>query len=107
MVIEWLKVQVAAEQRESFIQQDEQIWTAFLSQQPGFLGKEVWIDPKESNHVVFVIRWVDRESWKAIPPQLLADTDKRFAQTLGEVTHAIIETGEYQVRKFPQSRSQP
>ena len=104
MVIEWLKIQVAPGQRENFVQKDGEIWTAFLSQQPGFLGKETWIDPKQSDQVVFVIRWASREDWKAIPQQLLADTDKRFAESLGKVDHKIIETGEYQVRRFPQPR---
>jgi uncharacterized protein (TIGR03792 family) len=105
MVIEWLKIQIAPGQRERYVQKDEEIWTTFLSQQSGFLSKETWIDPKQSDQVVFIIRWASREAWKAIPPQLLADTDQRFAQALGEISHKIIEAGEYQVRKFPQTRS--
>lgn len=105
MVIEWLKFRIASGLREKYIQKDEEIWTAFLAQCPGFLSKETWIDPKESNQIVFVIRWVSREEWKAIPAQVLAETEKRFAQEMGEGAYEMIETGEYQVRRFPQTRS--
>ncbi|MDJ0549362.1 MAG: TIGR03792 family protein, partial [Microcystis sp. M49637_WE12] len=45
MVIEWLEFQVKPEAREKFIQKDQEIWTKFLAKQPGFLGKELWINP--------------------------------------------------------------
>ena len=105
MVIEWLKVQVAPELREKFIQKDEEIWTKQLSQHPGYLAKEVWIDPAHTDIVVFVIRWATREAWKAIRTKELEATEKLFAQQLGTGTYKIIEAGEYQVRKFPQGRS--
>ena len=105
MVIEWLKFRISPGLREKYIQKDEEIWTTFLAQYPGFLSKEAWIDPKESNQIAFVIRWASREEWKAIPQQALADAEKRFDQEMGEGAYELIEAGEYQVRKFPQTRS--
>jgi uncharacterized protein (TIGR03792 family) len=102
MVIEWLKIQVSPELRQRFILKDNEIWTATLSRYPGFLGKEVWLDPQKANEVVLVIRWTDRESWKAVPADVLEQTDRQFAQQMGVGTNRIIEAGEYQVRKFPQ-----
>lgn len=105
MVIEWLKIQVDPALREEYIQKDNEIWTKQLSQQPGYLSKEVWIDPIHTDIVVLVIRWATREAWKAVPSGTLAETEKRFVQAMGDGAHKIIETGEYQVRKFPQARS--
>ena len=102
MVIEWLKIKLAPGLREKYVQKDEEIWTALLVQYPGFLGKEVWIDPKESNEVILVIRWIDRAAWKAVPVEALEETEKRFAQEMGEGTYQMIEEREFQVRKFPQ-----
>ena len=57
MVIEWLKIKVASELREKFIAKDAEIWTARLSGYPGFLSKEVWINPEAPTEVVLIIRW--------------------------------------------------
>ncbi len=105
MVIEWLKVQVDPPLREKYIQKDDEVWTKQLSQYPGYLSKEVWIDPIHTDIVVLVIRWATRDAWKAVPAEALESTEKRFTQAMGGGNYKIIETGEYQVRKFPQSRS--
>lgn len=103
MVIEWLKMKVNPDLREKFIQIDEKIWTAQLAQNPGFAGKEVWIDPNHADQVVLVIRWTDREAWKSIPIEQLNKTEQQFAQQMGKDTYQLIEAGEYQIRKFPQT----
>ncbi|MGV2827073.1 TIGR03792 family protein [Myxosarcina sp. GI1(2024)] len=100
MVIEWLKFRVAPETREKFIRQDEAIWTATLSQQPGFVGKEVWLDPSKSNEVIFVIRWQSRQQWKAVPLEVLTATDRQFAEAMGGTQYKMLESKEFQIRKF-------
>jgi uncharacterized protein (TIGR03792 family) len=101
MVIEWLKFRVVPQSREKFIENDERIWTATLSKYPGFLGKEIWIVPKTENEITLVIRWQTRENWKAVPQDVLMATEQTFAQAMGKNKYQMIETGEYQVRKFP------
>jgi len=100
MVIEWLKVRVSPELREKFIQKDAEIWTATLASYPGFLGKEVWINPETSSEVVLIIRWESLEAWKAIPQDQLEQTEQQFTQEFGE-QQEIIEATQYKVRKFP------
>lgn len=99
MVIEWLRIKVLPELREQYIQKDAEIWTAALVNTPGFLSKEVWIDPTQLSEVVIVIRWATREQWKAFPPDRLALLEEQFAQVM-PAGHKIVETGEYQIRKF-------
>jgi uncharacterized protein (TIGR03792 family) len=100
MVIEWLKIRVSPELREKFIEKDAEIWTAMLSGYPGFLSKEVWINPETPAEVVIIIRWETLEQWKAIPAKSLAKTEKLFTSLFGE-PQEIIESAQYQVRKFP------
>jgi uncharacterized protein (TIGR03792 family) len=102
MVIEWLKFRVSPELREKFIQKDAEIWTAALSQYPGFLSKEVWINPEVPTEVVLMIRWATLEDWKSVPPEPLAEAEQRFTKEFGE-PQEIIEAAQYQVRKFPNS----
>lgn len=101
MVVEWLKMQVAEELRETFIQKDEAIWTAALAKYPGFLGKQVWINPEKPEEIVLVIHWADLEAWKSIPADVAEATEKRFAEQMGAGTYKLVEAAEYHVRKFP------
>ena len=101
MVIEWLKFKVSPEKREEFIDKDTQIWTPALARCAGFLGKEVWIDPQDSTIVVFVIRWATRQEWESVPQDLLEKTEQQFTESMDN-SYQLIESGEYQVRKFPQ-----
>lgn len=105
MVIEWLRFRVASESREKFIQKDEEIWTTALSTYPGFLGKEVWIEPDAPNEVICTIRWQTRSEWKSIPVEDLAGIEMKFSQEMGKVKYKMLESKEYQIRKFPLPRT--
>ncbi len=102
VVIELLRFQVVFELREKFIQKDAEIWTHALASYPGFLGKEVWINPNNHTEVILVIHWATREQWKSIPTEQLKKIEARFAQQMGK-TYKLIDSVEYQVRKFSQS----
>lgn len=103
MVIEWLKFRVDSAGREEFIQQDDKIWTASLSTYPGFLGKEVWIEPNAAGKVIFTIHWQTREQWKSIPVEDLVKIEQKFSAVMEEmkIKYKMIESKEYQIRKFP------
>lgn len=101
MVIEWLGFRVEPELREKFIAEDEKIWTPVLAASPGFLGKETWIEPGMSDRVYFVIRWQTREQWKAVPVKLLEETEAKFMSAMGQGNYEMLESKEYQIRKFP------
>jgi uncharacterized protein (TIGR03792 family) len=100
MVIEWLKFRVQPEIREKFIEQDQAIWTKALATQSGFLDKEVWINPDVADEIIVVIRWQTREQWKAIAPELLAQTEEIFNASMEKDSYEIIEAKEHHIRKF-------
>ncbi|MEO1340764.1 MAG: TIGR03792 family protein [Cyanobacteria bacterium J06635_13] len=103
MVIEWLEFQVDSDSREQFIQQDEKIWTAALSTYPGFLGKEVWIEPNAPDKIIFAIRWQTREQWKSIPVSDLVKIEQNFSKIMADrsINYRMTVSNEYQIRKFP------
>lgn len=101
VVIELLKVKVTPELREQYLQKDAEIWTQALAGCPGFLGKEVWLNPKEPTEVILIIRWASREQWKSISLKLLNAVEQQFTQQLGNA-YQIVDAAEYQVRKLPQ-----
>jgi len=101
VVIELLKFQVDPNLRESFIQKDAEIWTTALAKYPGFLSKEVWINPSNPSEVTLIVRWATREQWKAISQADLTAIESKFFQAMGDDTYQMIEFAEYQIRKFP------
>lgn len=101
MIIELLRVKVPPAQREKYIQKDAEIWTTALAKYPGFLGKEIWINPNDPTEVVLIIQWATKEDWKAVPQAEIDAIDQEFNQALG-FPNQLVESSEYQVRKFPQ-----
>lgn len=102
MIIEWLKFEVALESKQKFIEFDEKIWTQFLGSYPGYLGKEVWLNPFVDKEIIVLVRWNSREQWKVIPEAIVQETEAKFAAAVGKNNYRILESGEYQVRKFHQ-----
>ncbi|MGH1394597.1 MAG: TIGR03792 family protein [Trichormus sp.] len=96
MVIEFLKFKVAPDTRENYLQQDAAIWTTALAKYPGFLGKEVWLNPQDPTEVTLIIRWQTKAQWQAIPPEDLAAIEQKFTQALPN-NHHLIESKEYQL----------
>lgn len=99
MVIEWLTFAVDPDNRETFIRLDNEIWTAALSEYPGFISKEVWISPDLLDQVVFMVRWQTREQWKAIPQDVLEAIEQQFDEAVN-FSYRIIDAREYQVRRY-------
>lgn len=97
MVIELLIVEVAIEDREKYLQIDREIWTKAIAQFPGFISKEVWLNPDRPTEVNLIIRWRSREEWKSISTQLLEEIECQFALKMGNTRHKIVELVEYQV----------
>jgi uncharacterized protein (TIGR03792 family) len=95
MIIEWLRFQLPPEKLEQFILRDEEVWTAGLRSFPGFLGKEILVDPVQ-NEVVMLIRWETKELWKSVPQSTINELDAQ----MGEFQMPIAESREYQVGKF-------
>ncbi|WP_390625466.1 MULTISPECIES: TIGR03792 family protein [Nostoc] len=75
------------------------MWTIALAEYPKFLGKKVWISPNDHTEVILMIRWATLEQLKALPQADLPTIEDKFIQLLGE-SSPIVESAEYQVRKF-------
>jgi uncharacterized protein (TIGR03792 family) len=78
VVIEFLTVDVAPDQRDAWLERDDAVWTAFLAQQPGFLGKERWVARDDPSRVHLVISWASWAAWEAVPDAEMAEIDARM-----------------------------
>jgi hypothetical protein len=48
MAIEWLTIEVPEADRDRFMVTDREIWTTFLANCPGFIRKQVWVNPEQT-----------------------------------------------------------
>ena len=64
-VVEQLRLQVATEHREIWLNGERSTWQPWLEAQSGFLGRDLYWDP-ERQEALLLIRWASREQWKAI-----------------------------------------
>jgi len=98
LVIEWLKFKVPPELHEQYIQSDAKVWTPALANHPGFLGKEVWLNPNDRTEIVIVVRWASREQWKSFPQPQLEQLEFEIAEMIG-CTCQLLEAREYHLYK--------
>lgn len=94
VVVEHLRLKVPAEARQAWISAEQGSWEPWLAQQKGFLDRQLLWDPATEEGTL-LIRWADREHWKAIPPQEMQAVQERFEQL------ARAATGESHGNPFP------
>ncbi len=83
MVIEWLSFRIDPADQPAWRAADAAIWTPALAAQPGYLGKECWVDRADPASLSLVIRWQSHAAWQAVPRDLLEATEAAFRARLG------------------------
>jgi uncharacterized protein (TIGR03792 family) len=94
VVVEHLRLKVPAEARQAWINAEQGSWEPWLAQQKGFLDRQLLWDPA-SEEGTLLIRWRDRDHWKAIPAAELEAVQERFEQL------ARTATGQSDGNPFP------
>ncbi|MEO1132023.1 MAG: TIGR03792 family protein [Cyanobacteria bacterium J06639_1] len=98
--IEILEFAIPVEQQAEFIERDERVWGKALSEQPGFLYRQIWFVPNAPDRVKIAIYWASREQWKAFPSDLQADLDLQMQP----FDKALVNVEEYALQS-PASQS--
>jgi uncharacterized protein (TIGR03792 family) len=96
MIIEWLRYRVPTEFQTAFLEADARLWTQTLAAQPGFLGKESWLEPADAQTLTLVIRWASLAEWKSIPVSVLETADRAFITALGK-NFEMLESRSFEV----------
>ena len=91
MVIEFLTFDVKPEERDEWLEVEEQTWSRFLERQAGFVSKQIWSEHGNVGQVHAMIRWTDMESWHAIPADELAAVDASMAHWFRDCTMKVYD----------------
>ena len=84
MVIEFLTFTVPTSIQKQWKALDEAVWTRFLEKQEGFVQKELWQSPEDTEKLHAVIWWRDKDSWKAITDEQIRIVDMEMGDYLIE-----------------------
>jgi uncharacterized protein (TIGR03792 family) len=78
MIIELLTFSIDVADQAEWIEVEAGLWTKFLSMQPGFVRKEVWVDPDRPEQVSVVVWWHDKFSWESVDEGASKAVDERM-----------------------------
>lgn len=88
--VEQLVFKIDPESLERCLELDHKIWTCGLASQPGFAGKEVWLDPNNPDQITYTIYWDSLEQWKAIDNDYLCTLQKEFDEAFAPYSCVLI-----------------
>ena len=83
-VVELLRLQVPASQRQVWLDAEGRTWQPWLEQQQGFLGRDLYWDPAHEQGVL-MIRWATRAQWKAISVEEVNRVQEQFDREVNAV----------------------
>ena len=66
MVVEELRIKVPANLRATWLNAEKEIWDPWLSNQEGFLGRQLLWN-KEKEEALILVNWESKKLWKSIP----------------------------------------
>ena len=66
MVVEELRIKVPANLRATWLNAEKEIWDPWLSNQEGFLGRQLLWN-KEKEEALILVNWKSKKLWKSIP----------------------------------------
>tara|TARA_B100000965_G_scaffold373074_1_gene363209 strand:- start:292 stop:741 length:450 start_codon:yes stop_codon:yes gene_type:complete len=93
-IVEHLKLDVPKNLKNAWLKAEEGSWEIWLSNQNGFLGRQLFWDPKDEE-ATLLIGWESRAVWKTIPQSEINAVQKNFEKI------ARHETGETSENPFP------
>jgi len=81
LVIEELRLTVPSEFKEVWLEAEKTIWDPWLSNQDGFLGRQLFWD-KEKEEALILVSWQNKKLWKNIPLEEVTQVQEKFEQNV-------------------------
>ena len=93
-IVEHLKLEVPKKFKGAWLKAEEETWEPWLLKQYGFLGRQLYWDPKVEE-ATLLIAWESRLAWKSISQSEINLVQKNFERI------ARVETGQMNGNPFP------
>ena len=80
-VIEELRLKVPSEFKEVWLNAEKKIWEPWLSNQDGFLGRQIFWD-KEKEEALILVNWKNKKLWKSISMKEVNEVQEKFEENV-------------------------
>ena len=81
IVIEELRLKVPSEFKEVWLNAEKKIWEPWLSNQDGFLGRQIFWD-KEKEVALILVNWKNKKLWKSISIEEVNEVQEEFEENV-------------------------
>tara|TARA_A100001035_G_scaffold151762_1_gene119450 strand:+ start:46 stop:492 length:447 start_codon:yes stop_codon:yes gene_type:complete len=81
MVIEELRLKVPTDVKAAWLNAEKEIWEPWLSNQDGFLGRQLFWD-KEKQEALILVNWKSKKLWKSIPMSEVNVVQQKFEENV-------------------------
>ena len=80
-ITEELRLKVSADYKKVWLIAEKNIWDPWLSNQKGFLGRQIFWDPKKEEALILV-QWKNKELWKSISMEEVNKIQEEFEENV-------------------------
>ncbi len=90
-VIEWLQFAVPEDEQAVFIKKEVEIWEPINRRSPEYLGKDIWQDSQNPDHLVMLNRWSGENHKQTITSEMIQQAEAQFEKAVGK-SYPIIDS---------------
>ena len=80
-IVEELRLSVPLKYKETWLKAEEEVWEPWLSKQDGFLGRQIFYNPK-TEEALLLVKWESRNLWKNISNEEVKKMQKIYEETV-------------------------
>ena len=92
-IVEELRLSVPIKYKETWLKAEEEVWDPWLSKQDGFLGRQIFYNPKKGE-ALLLVKWKSRNLWKNISDEEVNKMQKIYEETV--ISSLGVETNPFE-----------
>ena len=81
LVTEELRLSIPSEFKKVWLQAEKEVWEPWLSNQEGFLGRQIFWD-KEKEEALILVNWENKKLWKSISMNEVNKVQEKFEENV-------------------------
>ncbi len=81
LVIEELRLEIPSKFKEVWLKAEKEVWEPWLSNQDGFLGRQIFWD-KEKEEALILVNWENKKLWKSISIKEVRQIQEKFEENV-------------------------
>ena len=81
LVTEELRLKVPNKYKDEWLKKEKEIWEPWLSNQDGFLGRQIFWD-KEKEEALILVNWKNKKLWKSISMEEVNEIQEEFEENV-------------------------